>query len=80
MGKWKTKQLKGLGNKNSLPFPKTDSLKYWRLKSNYMSIQYVNQLESLSWSFSNLPLKKVHACADNMKLYTAGAGCIEKSD
>jgi hypothetical protein len=58
LGKWKTKQNKttqGLGNKNLLSFPKHDSLKYWRLKSNvtnHMSIQYVNQSEPLSWSFS----------------------------
>ena len=48
---------RGLGNKNLLSFPKHDSLEYWRLKSNvnsHMSIQYVNQSESLSWSFSDL--------------------------
>jgi hypothetical protein len=51
-------------NSNDI-FPKHDSLKYWRLKSNvnsHMSIQYVNQPESLSWSFSE------STCADNMKL------------
>ena len=44
-------------NKNLLSFPKHDSLKYWRLKSNvnsHMSIQFVNQSESLSLSFSDL--------------------------
>ena len=47
----------GLGNKNLLSFLKQDSPKYWRLKSNvnsHMSIQYVNQSESLSRSFSDL--------------------------
>jgi hypothetical protein len=51
-------ETQGLGNKNLLSFPKHDSLKYWKLlKSNdnsRMSIQYVNQSESLSWSFSDL--------------------------
>jgi hypothetical protein len=49
-----------------------------RLKSNvnsHMSIQYVNQSESLSWSFSDLSagngVSKESTCADNMKLYTA---------
>jgi hypothetical protein len=53
----KNKTTQGLSNKNVLSFPKHDSLKYWRLKSNvnsHMSIQYVNQSESLSWSFSDL--------------------------
>ena len=53
----KNKTTQGLGNKNLLSFPKHDSLKYWRLKSNvnsHMSIQYINQSESLSWSFSDL--------------------------
>jgi hypothetical protein len=54
----KNKTTQGLGNKKLLSFPKHDSLKYWRpkLKSNvnsHMSIQCVNQSESLSWSFSN---------------------------
>jgi hypothetical protein len=47
----KNKTTQGLGNKNVLSFPKHDSLKYWRLKSNvssHMSIHYVNQSESLS--------------------------------
>ena len=47
----KNKTTQGLGNKNLLSFPKQDSLKYWRLKSNvnsHMPIQYVNQSESLS--------------------------------
>jgi hypothetical protein len=47
----KNKTTQGLGNKNLLSFPKHDSLKYWRLKSNFnshLSIQYVNQSESLS--------------------------------
>jgi hypothetical protein len=51
------KTTQGLGNKKILSFPKHDSLKYWRLKSdvnNHMSIQYENQSESLSWSFSDL--------------------------
>jgi hypothetical protein len=42
----KNKTTQGLGNKNLLSFPKHDSLKYRRLKSNvnsHMSIQYVNQ-------------------------------------
>jgi hypothetical protein len=42
----KNKTTQGLGNKKILSFPKHDSLKYWRLKSNVnsdMSIQYVNQ-------------------------------------
>ena len=50
----KNKTTQGLGNKNSLSFPKHDSLKYSRLKSNgnsHMSIQYVNQSESLSDHF-----------------------------
>jgi hypothetical protein len=45
----KSKPTQGLGNKNLLSFPKHDSLKYWKLKSNvnsHMSIQYVNQSES----------------------------------
>ena len=55
----KNKTTQGLSNKNLLSFPiKHDSLKYWRLKScnvnNHMSIQYVNQAESRSWSFSDL--------------------------
>ena len=53
----KNKTTQGLGNKNLLSFPKHDSHKYWRLKSNvnsHMSIQYVNQSESLSWSFTDL--------------------------
>jgi hypothetical protein len=47
----KNKTTQGLGNKKLLSFPKHDSLKYWRLKSNVnsrMSIQYMNQSESLS--------------------------------
>jgi hypothetical protein len=66
----KSKTTQGLGNKILLvSFPKYDSLKYWRLKSNvnsHMSIQYVNQSESLSWSFSKfvrrqmVSPKKVH--------------------
>ena len=47
----KNKTTQGLGDKNLLSFPKHDSLKYRRLKSNvdsHMSIQYVNQSESLS--------------------------------
>jgi hypothetical protein len=47
----KNKTTQGLGNKNLLSFPKHDSFKYLRLKSNgnsHMSIQYVNQSESLS--------------------------------
>ena len=46
----KNKTTQGLGNENLLSFPKHDSLKYRRLKSNvnsHMSIQYVNQLDSL---------------------------------
>ena len=39
--------LQGLGNK-SLSFPKHDSLKYWSNVISQMSIQYVNQSESLS--------------------------------
>jgi acetone carboxylase gamma subunit len=72
----KSKTTQGLGNKNVLSFPKHDSLKYWRLKSNVnsrMSIQYVNQAESLSWSFSDLSggkwcLQRKYICADNMTL------------
>jgi hypothetical protein len=46
----KNKTTQGLGNKNLLSFPKYDSL-----KCQYnMSIQYVNQSESLSSSFSDL--------------------------
>jgi hypothetical protein len=47
----KNKTTQGLGNKSLMSFPKHDSLKYWRLKSNvnsHMSIQYVNQSESIS--------------------------------
>jgi hypothetical protein len=47
----KNKTTQGLGNKNLLSFPKHDPLIYWRLKTNvnsHMSIQYVNQSESLS--------------------------------
>jgi hypothetical protein len=53
----KSKTTEGLGNKNLLLFPKHVALKYWRLESNvnsHMSIQYVNQSESLSWSFYDL--------------------------
>jgi hypothetical protein len=53
----KSKTTQGLGIKHLLSFPKHDSLKYWRLKSNansHMSIRYVNQSQSLSWSFSDL--------------------------
>jgi hypothetical protein len=52
----KNKTTQGLGNKNLLSFPKHDSLKYRRLKSNvnnHISTQYVNQSEPLS-SFSDL--------------------------
>jgi hypothetical protein len=48
----KNKTTQGLGNENVLSFPKHDSLKYWRLKSNvnsHMSIQYVNHWESRSF-------------------------------
>ena len=50
----KNKATQGLGNTNLLSFdsfPKLDSLKYWRLRSKVnsrMSIQYMNQSESLS--------------------------------
>ena len=47
----KNKTTQGLGNKKILSFPKHDSLKYWRQKSNvnsHMSIQNVNQSESFS--------------------------------
>ena len=39
----KNKTTQGLGDKNLLSFPKLDSLKYWRLKSNVDS-QYVNTI------------------------------------
>jgi hypothetical protein len=46
------KKTQGLGNKNLLSFPKHDSLKYWRLKTNvnsHMSMTIgINQSESLS--------------------------------
>jgi hypothetical protein len=71
----KNTTIEGLGDKNLLSFPKQDSLKYWRLKSNvnsHMSIRYVNQSESLSWSFSDMSgangVSKESTCADNMKL------------
>ena len=44
VGWMKNKTTQGMGNKNLFSFPKHDSLKYWRLKSNvnsHMSIQYV---------------------------------------
>jgi hypothetical protein len=47
----KNKTTQGVSNKNLLSFPKHDSLKYWRLKSNvdsHMSIHYVNQSETMS--------------------------------
>jgi hypothetical protein len=74
LGNWKNKTTQGLSNTNLLSFPKHDSLKNWRLKSNVNShilIQYVNQSESLSWSFSdlsgdNVRVFKENTCADNM--------------
>ena len=60
----KNKTTQGLGNKSLLSFPKHDSFKYRRLKSNvnsHMSI-HVNQPESLSC------VSKESTCADNMKL------------
>jgi hypothetical protein len=76
MGKWKTKQPKGWVIKNLLSFPKHDSLKYWRLKSNansHMLIQYVNQSEPPSWSFFDLSggkwcLQRKYMCRDKMKM------------
>ena len=74
----KNKTTQGLGNKNVLSFPKHDSLKYWRLKSNvnnHISIQYVNQSEIQSHYLDHFPIccetngvSKESTCADNMKL------------
>jgi hypothetical protein len=53
----KNETTQGLGNKKLSSYPKHDSLKYWNLKGNvnsHMPIQYENQSESLSWSFSDL--------------------------
>jgi hypothetical protein len=55
----KNKTTQGLGNENVLSFPKHDSLKHWKLKSNisstwYVNTIYVNKSESLSSSFSHL--------------------------
>jgi hypothetical protein len=65
----KNKTTQGLGNKKILSFPKHDSLKYWRLKSNvnnHMSIQYVNQV-TIFIIFRN-GVSKDTTCADNMKV------------
>jgi hypothetical protein len=74
----KNKTTQGLGNENLLSFPKHDSLKYWRLKSNVNS--YVNTIcESIRFTiliifrFVDLGEKwclqrKESTCAKNMKL------------
>jgi hypothetical protein len=57
LGKWRKKQLKGWVIKIYCHFQSMTPLNIWRLKSNvngHMSILYVNQSESLSWSFSDL--------------------------
>jgi hypothetical protein len=57
LGKWKTKELKGWVIKMYYHF---QSMAHWNIgdqKSNvnsHMSIQYVNQSVSLSWSFPDL--------------------------
>jgi hypothetical protein len=61
-----------LGNENLLSFPKHDSLKYWRLKSNvssHMSIKYVNHyLDHFPICCETNGVSKESTCADNMKL------------
>ena len=64
----KNKTTQGLGNKKILSFPKHDSLKYWKLKSNvnsHMSIQHktidtpkiVNIFNSLRFDYNLSPLQ-----------------------
>ena len=73
----KNKTTQGLSNETLLLFPKHDSLKYRRLKSNvnsHMSIQYLNQPESLFWSFSDLLggkwcLQRKYMCRQHETLY-----------
>jgi hypothetical protein len=53
----KDKTTQRLCNKKLLSFPKYESIKYWRRRSNVnnnISMQYVNQSELLSWLFSDL--------------------------
>ena len=74
----KNKTTQGLGNENLLSFPKHDSLKYLKLKSNvnsHMSIQYVNQSINQSHYLDHFSIcqeangvSKESTCADNMKL------------
>jgi hypothetical protein len=79
LGKWKTKQLKDKGwvIKIYCHFQSmTHSIiEYWKAMStviySYVNTVYVNQSESLSWSFSDLSggkygVSKESTCADNM--------------
>ena len=55
----KNKTTQGLGNKEILSFPKHDSLKYWKLKSNVnsrMSIQH-KIFNSLRFDYNLSPLQ-----------------------
>jgi hypothetical protein len=77
---------KGLGKQNfewgkGWVNEKQNNSRCWRLNSNvnnHISIQYVNQSESLSWWLDHFPIcleaysvSKESTGADNMKLYTA---------
>jgi hypothetical protein len=74
----KKKTTQGLGNENLLSFPKHDSLKYWRLKSNVNSHIYVNTICKsirvnilIIFRFVGIEtngVSKESTCADNMQL------------
>jgi hypothetical protein len=76
LGELKNKTTQRLGNKNLSSFPKPrQSMTKKQCQQSYMSIQYVNQSESLSWSFSDLSgdkwcLQRKYMCRQQESLDT----------
>jgi hypothetical protein len=72
----KNKTSQGFGNKNLLSFPKHDSLKYWRLKSNVnsssvicqynMRINQIHYLDHFPTCCETNGISKKSTCADNI--------------